>query len=115
MKTIDKIKGLDETKRRVVVFAILLFLALPLTFLVFRNFKIRMEALNQTAALKALQLPEITPEISQSIDELQQAKENFDEQRALLEIWGDFSTSTMSTSTGEINFENNTTTIPEGF
>jgi hypothetical protein len=108
MNIIKKIKGLNEEKRRAVVFIILFFLAWPLLFLVFNNFKTRMDALNQAAKLKALQLPEITPEVSQSIDELEQAKENFDEQRQLMEIWGDFSATTIAPTTSA-------TSVPEIF
>ncbi len=115
MKAIDKIKGLNEEKRRIVVFVVLLILALPLVFLVFRNFKARMDALKQEGGPATLQLPEMTPEVSESFDELQQEKENFNEQRELLEVWGDFSTSSMPTSTGEINFEDIPINIPDDF
>ncbi|MDD5750680.1 MAG: hypothetical protein PHU56_03470 [Candidatus Pacebacteria bacterium] len=99
MKIIKKIKSLNEEQRRTVVVFILLFLALPLVFLVFRNFNGRIKILNQTAGLKMLQSPEITPETSRSIDELRQAKEDFDGQMELLEEWENFSTSTIDTST----------------
>lgn len=105
MNIIDKIKCLSEPKRRMVVSVILFFLALPLLFLVIRNFKTRLAILQQTAKPEVLPLSEITPQVSQSWDELQQARENFNEQRELLEMWGGFSSSTMPTSAVEINFE----------
>jgi|GEM_PF-6700618 len=135
MWIIEKIKGLDEKKRRVVVLVVLFFLALPLLFLVGRNFKIRMAELEQDNASK-LRLPEAPPEVGKSWEELQQAKEELDEQRAVLETfenfgtstnqgtstdwdipadWGDFSTDTMPTTTGEVNFENDIINIPDDF
>lgn len=105
MKIIDKIKCLSEEKRRMVVLVILFFLALPLLFLVIRNFKTRLAVLQQTVKPEILPLSEITPQVSQSWDELEQAREDFNEQRELLEIWGGFGSSTMPSSAAEINFE----------
>ncbi len=96
MKIIDKIKCLNEEKRRLIVFVVLFFLAWPFLFLVFRNFKTRMDILQQTAKPEILPLPEITSQTSQSWDELEQAREDFNEQRELLEIWDEISSSTAS-------------------